>query len=276
MECKDKLYRISYPTHFYYLYPFPPIWGRYDFWSLDLMHINVIDAIVKGVLVGLFMAISVGPTLFAVIKYSINYSYRAGLAFVLGVSLSDILFVTVANIAARWLELLKPYERYIAFGGGGLLMIMGLAGLIRKQKQIHPDSTSVTIKNSHYAKIFISGFLVNTLNPGALITWLGAVTLIANTTAWYRVILFGTCLIIILSIDFSKVFLAEKIKRFLTAKRIVYVQKFSSICLFLIGVSILIGAILNTEAKKTDKNSRIDKILSIQIPAHKGQTAAYQ
>jgi threonine/homoserine/homoserine lactone efflux protein len=233
------------------------------------MHINVIDAIVKGVLVGLFMAISVGPTLFAVIKYSINYSYKAGLAFVLGVSLSDIMFVTIANIAARWLELLKPYERYIAFGGGGLLMIMGLAGLIRKQKQIRPDSTSVAIKNSHYAKIFISGFLVNTLNPGALITWLGAVTLIANTTAWYRVILFGTCLIIILSIDFSKVFLAEKIKRFLTAKRIVYVQKFSSICLFLIGTTILIGAILNTETKKTDKKSSIDKILSLQIPGKK-------
>ena len=272
MECKDKLYRISHPTHFYYLYRPPAhILGRYDFWSLDLMHINVIDAIVKGVLVGLFMAISVGPTLFAVIKYSINYSYRAGLAFVLGVSLSDILFVTVANIAARWLELLKPYERYIAFGGGGLLMIMGLAGLIRKQKPIRAESSPVAVKNSHYAKIFISGFLVNTLNPGALITWLGAVTLIANTTAWYRVILFGTCLIIILSIDFSKVFLAEKIKRFLTAKRIVYVQKFSSICLFLIGASILIGAILNTEAKKTDKKSRIDKILSLQIHGKKGK-----
>ena len=229
------------------------------------MHINVIDAIVKGLLVGLFMAISVGPTLFAVIKYSINYSYRAGLAFVLGVSLSDILFVTVANITAHWLEMLKPYERYLAFGGAGLLMIMGLAGLIRKQKQAHPDSSPVAIKNSHYAKIFISGFLVNTLNPGALITWLGAVTLIANTTAWYRVILFGTCLIIILGVDFSKVFLAEKIKRFLTTKRIVYVQKFSSICLFLIGATILVGAILNTESGQTDKKSRIDKILSLQI-----------
>ena len=273
MECKDKLYRISHPTHFYYLYPFPPIWGRYGFWRSDFMHINVIDAIVKGVLVGLFMAISVGPTLFAVIKYSINYSYRAGLAFVLGVSLSDILFVTVANIAAHWLELLKPYERYIAFGGGALLIVIGLAGLIRKQKPIRADSSTVAVKNSHYAKIFVSGFLVNTLNPGALITWLGAVTLIANTTAWYRVILFGTCLIIILSIDFSKVFLAEKIKRFLTTKRIVYVQKFSSICLSLIGATIIIGAILNTEAKKTDKKSSIDKILSLQIPEHKGKTA---
>ena len=50
----------------------------------------MIDAIIKGILVGLFMAISVGPTLFAVIKYSLSYTYRAGLAFVLGLSLIHI------------------------------------------------------------------------------------------------------------------------------------------------------------------------------------------
>src|ERR1700739_3040652 len=103
------------------------------------MHINIIDAVLKGILVGLFMAISVGPTLFAVIKYSLNYSYKAGLAFVLGVSVSDIIFVTLSNLAASWLELLKPYEKYIAFGGAIALMIMGLAGFFKKQKAHHPN-----------------------------------------------------------------------------------------------------------------------------------------
>ena len=88
------------------------------------MHINVTDAVVKGILVGLFMAISVGPTIFAVIRYSLTFSYRAGLAFVLGVSVSDIMFVTLANLAANWLEYLKPYEKHIAFGGSVLLMGM--------------------------------------------------------------------------------------------------------------------------------------------------------
>jgi threonine/homoserine/homoserine lactone efflux protein len=63
---------------------------------------HAVDAIIKGVLVGLFMAISVGPTLFAIIKYSLNFSYKAGLAFVLGVSVSDALYVIIANIAASW------------------------------------------------------------------------------------------------------------------------------------------------------------------------------
>src|ERR1035437_10250332 len=76
---------------------------------LAAMQLHILDAIIKGILVGLFMAISVGPTLFAVIKYSLNFSYKAGLAFVLGVSVSDIMYVTLANVAASWLEYLKPY-----------------------------------------------------------------------------------------------------------------------------------------------------------------------
>ena len=226
------------------------------------MHVNVVDAAVKGVLVGLFMAISVGPTLFAVIKYSLNYSYKAGLAFILGVSVSDILYVTVSNLAASWLEYLKPYERHIAFGGAVVLMTIGIAGLIRKLKPQRPSSVPLQVSSGQYMQIWLSGFLVNTLNPGALITWLGAVTLIANTSGYYRFVLFGVALIIILSVDFSKVFLAEKIKRLLTIRRIIYVQRFSAICILLIGLSLFISTTFNLQFNKNKEKGGIDNILS--------------
>ncbi len=226
------------------------------------MELNILDAVLKGLLVGLFMAISVGPTLFAVIKYSLNFSYKAGLAFVLGVSVSDLLFVVLANVAAVWLEYLRPYEKYIAFGGSALLMIMGLTSLLKKYSQDKEKAGPAIVTSGQYFKIWLSGFLVNSLNPGALITWLGAATLVAHTAISYRIVLFTTCLIIILSVDFSKVFLAEKIKRFLTIKRMVYVQRFSGICLFLIGLTIFITTFINTRPDSHQEKSRIDKILS--------------
>lgn len=226
------------------------------------MHINVIDAIVKGILVGLFMAISVGPTLFAVIKYSLNYSYKAGMAFILGVSVSDILYVTLANVAASWLEHLKPYEKHIAFGGAIALMAVGLTGLIKKIKPKRPSAAPVEVSGGRYMSIWLSGFLVNTLNPGALITWLGAVTLTANTPGFYRLILFGVALLIILSIDFSKVFLADRIKRILTIRRIIYVQRFSAACILLIGFTLFISTTFNIQFKKTNEKSQIDQILT--------------
>ncbi len=223
---------------------------------------QTIDALVKGILVGLFMAISVGPTLFAIIKYSLNFSYKAGLAFVLGVSVSDIIYVTIANIAASWLRYLEPYQKHIGIGGAVALMTMGLIGLLRKLKPKRPSSVQLVISSGDLFKIWVSGFLVNTLNPGVLITWLGAVTITANTTGFYRFILFGTALIIILGIDFSKVFLADRIKRLLTVRKVIYVQRFSAVCILLIGLALFAGTILNIQNKDKNKDSEINRILS--------------
>ncbi len=223
----------------------------------------VIDAIIKGVLVGLFMAISVGPTLFAIIRYSLNFSYKAGLAFVLGVSISDALYVLVANVAAGWLHYLEPYQKHIGIGGAVALMAIGTAGLLKKLKPKRPSAPQLTITNGDVAKIWLSGFLVNTLNPGVLITWLGAVTITASKDGFYRLILFGTALVIILGIDFSKVFLANRIKKLLTARKIIYVQRFSSVCILLIGIALMIGTLLNlpNDANK-EKKSKFNKILT--------------
>jgi threonine/homoserine/homoserine lactone efflux protein len=225
------------------------------------MSVNIADAVIKGILVGLFMAISVGPTLFAILRYSLSFSYKAGVAFVLGVSVSDGIYVLLANIATTWLQALRPYEKYIAYGGAVALMIIGIAGLIKKHKPERPSTKSITVSGGAYAKIWLSGFLINTLNPGVLITWLGAVTIIANAPGLYRFILFGTCLVIILSIDFSKVFLADRIKRLLTIRRIIYMHRISSACLFLIGLSLLITTVFRVN-EKTEGKDRIDKILS--------------
>ena len=204
------------------------------------MQSEVLDAVIKGVLVGLFMAISVGPTLFAVIKYSMYNSYKAGLAVVLGVSVSDSLYVIIANVAASWLVVLGKYGNYIAYVGAVILLIVGLAGVLRKAKPKRPSKEAVTISGAHYVKIWASGFIINTINPGVIISWLAAVTATANKDGTYRFILFGTCLVLILSIDFLKVFLAEKIRVLLTPRRLIYVQKGASLIIAILGAMLLL------------------------------------
>lgn len=215
---------------------------------------HLIDALIKGILIGLFMAISVGPTLFAVIRYSINHSYKSGLAFVLGVSASDAMYVTVANVAAYWLEALNEYQRPIAFGGAVVLVIIGALGLFRKYRPQRPSTKKLIVGSGHYFKIWLSGFLINTLNPGVIITWLAAVTATANTSTIYRIVLFGSCLVLILGIDFLKVFLADNIRRRLTLRRIMYLQKISAGCIFVIGLALLISTTFNIHFKKKEES----------------------
>jgi threonine/homoserine/homoserine lactone efflux protein len=165
------------------------------------------------------------------------------------------MYVTIANVAAYWLELLSEYERTIAYAGAGILILVGLSGILGKYKPKRPSATRVNLSNGHLFRIFGSGFLINTINPGVIITWLAAVTATANTSNLYRIVLFGCCLGLILTIDIAKVFLADAIRRRLTLRRIMYLHKISAACILFIGIALLVSTAFNVQFKKEEKES---------------------
>ena len=67
----------------------------------------MIEALIKGLTFGLLLSISVGPVLFTIIKQSLNNGYRGGLAFIIGVSASDVSLVLVSNIFTELFNSLK-------------------------------------------------------------------------------------------------------------------------------------------------------------------------
>jgi len=206
--------------------------------------VSIDSAMLNGLLFGLFLAISVGPTLFALMKYSLHYSYKAGIAFVIGVSVSDIIYVMIANAATSVLQILKTFEKPLAIALSIIIIVAGLAGLFSKKKPIEVDLMgNVKIRKRDTFKIFASGFLINTLNPAVAINWLGAAAVIANKNISYKLIFFISCLGLIISIDLLKVFLAGKIKSTLTPKKIIQIQHISSLILVIIGSGILIISI---------------------------------
>jgi len=201
---------------------------------------NYSEAIISGLLLGLFIAISVGPTLFAVIRYSMHHSYKAGLAFVLGVSVSDILYVTLANFASSWLNFLEEHQKVVAYAGSALFIGIGLFALLKKYKPVRPKrSADIQISTKTYFKIWVSGFLMNALNPAAIILWIGAAIKVADYTIWQRVVFFGICLGIVLSGDISKVLLADRIRNWLTLRKIMYLNRISAVCILAFGLILL-------------------------------------
>ena len=212
-------------------------------------------AVGGGLLLGMFMAISVGPTLFAVIRYSMNHSWKSGVAFILGVSLSDIMYVTLANLAAPFLEAVHRYERVLAYGGGGILVAVGLTGLLSKYKPKRPSQKLTTVGGGHYFRIFGSGFLINTINPGVIINWLTAVTIIATHGTTYRLVFFSSCLGLVLGIDFLKVLLADSIRKRLTLRIVMYLNRISAGILFAFGALIIILTLLHVEFGKKEQQT---------------------
>ncbi len=209
---------------------------------------NISEAVIKGVFLGLFMAISVGPTLFAVIRYSMHHSYKAGVAFVLGVSLSDIIYVALANIATNWLQFLESHQKTVGYIGSGLFIIMGLIGLLKKYKPVRPQRGRILdISPGQYFKIWGTGFLMNALNPAVILLWVGSAISVAGTGLTPRMAFFGACLGIVLAFDIIKVFLADKIRRRLTLRRIMYLNRISALCILVFGVLLLAKVYFNIQ-----------------------------
>lgn len=209
---------------------------------------NYSEVIISGILLGLFIAISVGPTLFAVIRYSMHHTYKAGIAFVLGVSISDFMYVALANLATTFLSFLEDHQRTIGIVGATLFIIMGAYLFLKKYKPKRPRANgSVEISKSTYFTIWLSGFLMNTLNPAALILWMGSAIKVASYTVFERIIFFGICLGVVLFIDICKVFLADKIRTWLTLRKIMYLNKISAMFIFVFGLILMTTVLLGGE-----------------------------
>jgi len=203
------------------------------------------EALLKGLAMGLLLAISVGPVIFTIIKQSINNGKEGGFSFVAGVWLSDLLWVLLSNIFSEFVTRLLDFRKPIGITGSLFLISMGVFYLFFKKVHLHPEDIKLPpLQRSDHAKIAISGFIVNTLNPAVMAFWLTAATALAIThTLRERIIIFCTCLIINISADIGKVTLAGKLRSKLTIKNIRLINKISGLILLIFGTVLLMGVL---------------------------------
>ena len=206
---------------------------------------DIIQAIVKGFLMGLLLVISVGPVIFTIIKQSINNGKEGGFSFVVGVWISDLVWVLLSNLFSEFVTTLLDFKKPIGVAGSAFLISMGVFYLFFKKVKVHPQDISMPpLQGSDHAKIALQGFLVNTLNPGVMVFWLTSVTAIAIThTIRERIIIFGTCLLINMSADVGKVVLAGKLRSKLTIHNIRVINRISGFILLCFGTALLIGVL---------------------------------
>ncbi|HEY5463570.1 MAG TPA: LysE family transporter [Hanamia sp.] len=208
--------------------------------------VDIIEAMLKGLAMGLLLVISVGPVIFAIIKQSINNGHSGGYSFVIGVWISDFLLVVLSNLFSELVTTMLDFKMQIGIVGSAFLMGMGIFYIFLKKVSIHPENISLPpLKSSDHAKIALQGFLLNTLNPAVIAFWLTAATAIAvSHTIRDRIIIFATALLFNMSADVVKVTLAGKLRKKLTVKNIRLINKVSGIILFIFGTVLLFGVLI--------------------------------
>jgi threonine/homoserine/homoserine lactone efflux protein len=203
----------------------------------------MIEALLKGITLGLLLSISVGPVLFSIIKQSLNNGHKGGMAFVIGVSASDITMVLVSNVFTQLFATLSTHRKEIGIVGSAFLITLGVYFLFFKKVSVNEEGKQVIIKfrNRDYIRIAASGYLMNTLNPAVFLFWITASTTIINHTLEQKLLIFVICLGMVLTADIAKVMLAGKIRQRLTPHNIHIINRVNGLILVGFGIALIWG-----------------------------------
>ena len=210
----------------------------------------MLDALVKGLLLGFFLALSVGPVIFTIIKQSLNNGREGGFSFITGVWISDIVLVVVSNVFSEWVSTALEYKKPIGYVGSLFLMGVGIFFVFFKRVNLGKDADGkkLRFRKRDFLKIFVSGFLLNTLNPSVLLFWLVNATAFATTHSFReRLLIFTACLVVNMIADVLKVLLAGKIRNKLTVRNLSIINKISGTILIVFAFALLYGLVFLSE-----------------------------
>ena len=205
----------------------------------------MLQSLLQGIGLGLLLNIAVGPVLFTTIKQSLNNGHRGGLAFVIGISASDIMLVLISNVFTQLFAELQELKTEIGIAGCAFLISMGIYFLFFKKVNVNAEGKQVLLKfrKRDYARIFASGFLMNSLSPGCILFWITWSTALLPYSIQQRIIIFTTCLAVVLALDIAKVMLAGKIRNRLTPHNIHLLNRINGLILIGFGIVLIWGLV---------------------------------
>jgi threonine/homoserine/homoserine lactone efflux protein len=204
------------------------------------------EAIIKGLGLGLILALSVGPVIFTILKQSINNGHKGGFSFVAGVWISDLFLVVLSNMFTEIVRQVMEFRTLIGYIGSAFLVAMGVYYVFFKKVKLKTEDFQniPSFSKSDFAKTILSGFFINTLNPSVIFFWLINATAFAAThNIWQRVVIFSVCLGINMVADVLKVMMAGRIRDKLTVHNISLINKISGTILVIFGVALLYGVV---------------------------------
>lgn len=213
---------------------------------------------------GFFLSFMIGPVFFVLLETSAIKGFRAAIIFDLGVVLADILFIILAYFSSfQLLENLSNQPGLYVFGGF-ILLIYGVITFFKKEaKKITKKEASLS-SNKGYLGLLVKGFLLNFINIGVLVFWLGVIIVVGpslNNDSNRITIFFSAMIGAYVVTDIFKILLAKRLKKKLTKDRIRLIKKSLGIILVICGIVLIVKGFLPKDQFNIEKGiERIEYI----------------
>lgn len=223
------------------------------------------DAILAAIPFGIILSFTIGPVFFVLLETSATKGFKSALIFDCGVIIADAFFILVAFYStSKLLDKVKDDPSFLIFGGV-LLAVYGFISFIKTSKSFRAivrDYHTVEIKKN-FGKLFIKGFLLNFINIGVLLGWLGFIVIgnsLTETTQDLWVFL-GTILAVYFLVDLLKIAAAKTLKNKLTPRRIFKTKKIVALVIMGFGILLLVQGFFPKEKELIkDKLEQINPI----------------
>lgn len=231
----------------------------------------MIDDILTAIPFGVILSFTIGPVFFVLLETSATKGFKSALIFDFGVILADILFIALAFFSAgNLLEKIKDDPNFLVLGGV-LLIAYGLISFVKTSKSFRSivrEYHKVEIKKG-YGKLFVKGFLLNFINIGVLLGWLGFIVIGTSITTSKNgtLVFIGTMLTVYLLVDIIKIALAKRLKNKLTPRLIFKTKKIVALVILGFGF-VLLAQGLFPEIYEKGKQ-QIDRVNPIDIDIKK-------
>ncbi|MFC5194235.1 MULTISPECIES: LysE family translocator [Bizionia] len=212
------------------------------------------DDILAAIPFGILLSFTIGPVFFVLLETSATKGIKSALIFDFGVILADILFIVVAYYSTtKLLDKIKDDPNFLIFGGV-LLAVYGFISFTKTAKSFRDivrEFHTVELKKN-FGKLFIKGFLLNFINIGVLLGWLGFIVIGNSLTETEQglFVFLGTILVVYFIVDLLKILAAKTLKNKLTPRRIFKTKKIVSLVIMGFGILLLLQGFFPKEKER--------------------------
>ena len=201
----------------------------------------MIEAVIRGIGIGLVLTFLTGPVFFALIKTSIEKGFHAGVALALGVVTSDVVFVGAILFGSQYFDISNNDKQNAGMIGCAILFALGIYYIFKKSEVNYNNTVPSRLQRTGY---FLKGFLMCILNPTLLFHWTVVVgtasTLYVNSVpnrSLKIAVMFLTILIIQFGLDTTKAFYANKLRDRISVK---FIHRLNEVA----GVALIIASLI--------------------------------
>lgn len=203
----------------------------------------MLDDILAAIPFGILLSFTIGPVFFVLLETSATKGFKSAVIFDFGVLLADVLFILVAFYSTtKLLDKIKDDPNFLVFGGV-LLAVYGFISFIKTSKsfrEIVREYHRVEIKKN-FKKLFLKGFLLNFINIGVLLGWLGFIVIGNSLTETNQdlFVFLATILATYFLVDLVKISIAKTLKNKLNPRTIFKTKKIVALVIMGFGLLLL-------------------------------------